>query len=146
MADSDSLLIHWGITNNVYTLTLPSIMCQAFSEHHTEGRGRVTQERDMKRNQRWVRVRQSGRYSEAVRIRHTPSVIFDGLSIAVHMEFLLRAELPRLAEHRPTVSVSARLCFRNSLCSSLESLYLLPPQGRTRRWTGTQMRLPFYFV
>lgn len=51
-----------------------------------------------------------------------------GCQLMVHTEFLLRAELPRLAEHRPSVSLSARLCFRNSLCSSLESLYFLPPR------------------
>lgn len=59
-----------------------------------------------------------------------------GCQLMVHMEFLLllRVELPRLAEHRPSASLSARLCFRNSLCSSLESLYFLPPPpGSTRR-------------
>lgn len=53
-----------------------------------------------------------------------------GCQLMVHMELFLRAELPRLAEHRPSVSLSARLCFRNSLCSSLESLYFLPPGER----------------
>ena len=62
-----------------------------------------------------------------------------GCQLTVHMELFLRAELPRLAEHRPSVSLSARSCFRNSLCSSLESLYLLPPRGapgveRAHKW------------
>lgn len=82
-----------------------------------------------------------GRYSEVERIRQTEQnvMVLMGCQSTVYMEFLLGVELPRHVERHPSVSLSACLCFRNSLCSSLESLYFLSPWGapgaeRARKW------------
>lgn len=101
--------------------TVSSMICQASPSTAAEEVMRKRRERE-KAKERWLWARWRRRHGEAERIRRVM-----GCQLSVHVDFLLGAELPRLAERPPSVSLSAGLCFRNSLCSSLESLYFLPP-------------------
>lgn len=51
-----------------------------------------------------------------------------GCHLTVYTESLLGVELQRRVEPHHGVSLTTCLCFRNSLCSSLLSLYFLPPR------------------
>lgn len=98
-------------THLTYALTVPNMICQAFfyrvpckRKTGQQNMNRGGNEKEKRGGHRWV----GGRENQTI----TENVMADGLSM--------------LAEHHPSVSLSACLVFRLSLCSSLE--YVLPPR------------------